>query len=270
MNKIIFTIIVLLAYLSGCSSSLQPIQADQDSPDKNGKEAKMFMIEHLSRATAVLLSNKSDEEEDYRVFCSAVWISPDKMITARHCAEAELENTELNEINELLGIPPDLTTLPGTIIHYSNYDERDLKFNKNDKTPSMAVVIAYDKENDLAVLQSVTNTEHDYANLATSDVWIGQNVHIIGHSIGLQYNYFDGVISSTERNMRRFFRRNDKDVMMLHITAAVAPGNSGGGAFDEDGNIVGICSFIALRASNANFFVRFDKVKSLLIAENLY
>lgn len=255
LKKLTLALLVLLAYLTGCCTSFPPLTY------QGSQESKSETIQHLSRSTAALVALKPDNT--YSVYCSAVWVGPSRLLTARHCVEPEITG----DLHELFDIKPDLNQLVGVMVTYSTYDERDITFKKDEgEQPHWATVVAFDKENDLALLESIDVVEHDYVSLSANQPWTGQEVHIIGHTIKLQYNYFPGVVSAPQRDMTSFFPTEDEKHIMLHITAPVAPGNSGGGAFDQNGNLLGICSFIALRAPNASFFVGRDKIEAFLLA----
>lgn len=256
LKKLLLTLSVLLAYLTGCCSSFPP-----PTHAPNTQETKGALIEHLSRSTAALIAPRPDNT--YSVYCAAVWIGPSRLLTARHCVEPQI----IGEFHELFEIKPDLDQMLGTMVTYSSYEDRDHTFKgSEEKQPYWAVVVAYDKVNDLALLESIDIVDHDTVALSPHSGWTGQDVHVIGHTIKLQYNYFPGVVSAPARDMSHFFPGSPEKQILLHITAPIAPGNSGGGVFDNQGQLLGICSFMATRASNAGFFVGRNEIEAFLLA----
>lgn len=51
---------------------------------------------------------------------------------------------------------------------------------------------------------------------------------------------------------------------LLQLSGAVWLGNSGGGAFNEDGELIGVCSWIDEGYPGVAFFVHADHVRDLM------
>lgn len=100
-----------------------------------------------------------------------------------------------------------------------------------------ATVVGYDSFTDVALVK-IDASGLTPVSLGDSDsAEPGQNIAIIGHPLGqLTYSIAKGIISSTERSI------NVDGVMMdlFQIDAAVNSGNSGGPAFNENGQVIGI------------------------------
>ncbi len=261
MKKFLFISLIFLSYLTGCCNGSFLLSPEEE----NGKKQE---IQHLMESTSALLLPDSKNEK-YRIFCSAVWISPTKLISARHCGTAVLEN----DLNEIFGIEPELEKLPGTVIAYSNYMEQDYLVGVGEK-PHFAVVVGFSRDADLVLLESVDEENHQFAQLTQEDTWTGQTVQIVGHTRRLSWNYMDGIVSAPHRDIAAFFslkpEEEEKEVPMrdvLHLTAMIAGGNSGGGAFNDRGELVGICSFMIPSAPGASFFVPENLIKEFLQEE---
>jgi serine protease Do len=67
----------------------------------------------------------------------------------------------------------------------------------------------------------------------------------IGHPFGLKFSVKSGIVSNTREIMN--------GIPYLHIDAALNPGNSGGPLVDEDGEIVGINTFVMRNGDNTGF-----------------
>lgn len=106
-----------------------------------------------------------------------------------------------------------------------------------DGTVCAATLIGADPQTDLAVIK-VEATELDVAQFGDSaSLIVGQTAIAIGNPLGsLGGTVTDGIISALDREITI-----DKQTMtLLQISAAVNPGNSGGGLFDAKGMLIGI------------------------------
>ena len=77
-----------------------------------------------------------------------------------------------------------------------------------------------------------------------SDLKIGQKVYAIGAPSGFELTLTDGLISS----LRQF---NDSEI--IQTSAAISPGSSGGGLFDDNGLLIGITTFKIKGTEGINF-----------------
>ena len=103
-----------------------------------------------------------------------------------------------------------------------------------------------DTERDLCVL-SVRDLHAPIVSLRSSgSLRVGQRVYAIGTPLGLELTLSDGLISS--------LRKTDGGVI-IQTTAAISPGSSGGGLFDQDGSLIGITTFQKTKGQNLNFAV---------------
>ena len=106
---------------------------------KTPAEARKELVDRLERETIALVS--IDEEENLHTYCSGVWVSETRMLTARHCVD---------------DMPVVLFTGLG------------------DSMPHLARVVDVEENDDLALLETLTNDVpgHPFAPVA-SDVWDG-------------------------------------------------------------------------------------------------
>lgn len=100
-----------------------------------------------------------------------------------------------------------------------------------------AKVIGYDEYSDVALIK-IDATGLDPIALGNSDQLVaGENVAIIGHPLGeLTYSISKGIVAAVNREISV----EDTTLEMFQIDAAVNSGNSGGPAFNEKGQVVGI------------------------------
>jgi len=83
---------------------------------------------------------------------------------------------------------------------------------------------------------------------------VGAKVYAIGAPKGLSLTLSDGIVSSL---------RPVDGGHYIQTTAAISPGSSGGGLFDENGTLVGLTTFYFTEGQNLNFAVPVEWVKDL-------
>ena len=83
---------------------------------------------------------------------------------------------------------------------------------------------------------------------------VGAKVYAIGAPKGLELTLSDGIVSSL---------REVEGGQYIQTTAAISPGSSGGGLFDDNGALVGLTTFYLAEGQNLNFAVPVEWVKEL-------
>jgi S1-C subfamily serine protease len=98
------------------------------------------------------------------------------------------------------------------------------------------------EKHDLALLVSEAPAEDDcvVAPVATGFPSVGSFVWVVGYPMGVERNVSHGILSAT------YFSNMKPGTFLYRIDAAVAPGNSGGGVFNQQGELIGIVSFMQL------------------------
>lgn len=87
------------------------------------------------------------------------------------------------------------------------------------------------------------------------DLKIGQRVYVVGAPRGLELTLSDGIVSGL---------RSVAQGEYIQITAAISPGSSGGGLFDEEGELIGLPSFFLTEGQQLNFAVPVEWLTELL------
>ncbi|MFN0013610.1 MAG: trypsin-like peptidase domain-containing protein [Saprospiraceae bacterium] len=111
----------------------------------------------------------------------------------------------------------------------------------------LATVRYYDRKYDLAFLDGPKNG----IELPAVRLGVGKTIRerdpvtAIGHPFGLKFSIKSGIISSAREVMN--------NIPYLHIDAALNPGNSGGPLVDNDGDVIGINTFIIQNGDNIGF-----------------
>lgn len=132
-----------------------------------------------------------------------------------------------------------------------------------------AVVVAYDKDNDISILKIIDKNFDGMGTIpykiGKTMVDVGENIFVLGYpkvdTMGEEIKVTEGIISSSSG-----FQGNSA---MYQISAAVQPGNSGGPLFDDEGTIIGIVCAKHADAENANYAVKIANLFSLINSSNL-
>lgn len=183
--------------------------------------------------------------DDGAVNCSGVWLSHDRILTAYHCVKSAGKPPVITSLDDLLnGIAdhatPDLFsqiiaswTPVGQIVHYA-----DKPGSLSDPVKAYpAMVDRVDTGNDLALLDAFGDTpRHDFARLGSYELHDGDELDIVGSMNGMPFTYSHGYVSGT----RKPLGTEGDQYKRLILNAQLWFGDSGGGAFDQNGDLAGI------------------------------
>lgn len=241
------------------------------SAPKDPRAARLEIIKTIQEETVALVRQETDDDENpaktvITPFCAGVWVSHDTILTAEHCVAS-------------LGMPPERMLLeqiaPGMVkpawnpvgqkVLYSTVV--DVKGETGPRSFRGGTVVTIDIVRDLALVRADKDSVpavHPFARISKDDIVEGAELHIMGHKTKLWWTYVPGVVAAIRPDITT---PKDNVVKMLQVTAPVFMGDSGGGAFDQDGNLVGIASFIKLQVPNVAFFVHRDDIVTMLKAE---
>lgn len=111
----------------------------------------------------------------------------------------------------------------------------------------IAKIIGMDARTDLAVLK-IDAKNLPYSSFTdSSELVMGEDVIAIGNPLGLGISCSNGIISALEKEIYI----NNVYLTVIQTNAAVNEGNSGGGLFDLNGNVVGIVN--AKKSANSSY-----------------
>lgn len=253
MKKLILPLVLVVSTMIGCC-----VHSTVRHP-----EGRPGIVEELKTDTVALIHK--DDDGDWAVWCTGVWVDTDKIMTADHCARAPVEAmvSVLNENEEdeekLEAMVQGLED--GFQIQYITAADSAGVWREPKKV-HVATVLRHDKDHDLALLQVDPKTAppHTVAPIAGQAPAVGDNIHVMGHVTALTWTYTRGMVSAyREEN----FRVTKKKGPFMQVAGEVFRGNSGGGGFNDNRELVGIASFLA-PAPNESFFVHVDSIKAFL------
>jgi hypothetical protein len=89
-----------------------------------------------------------------------------------------------------------------------------------------------------------------YATRKSPDLKIGESVYAIGSPRGQENSLSQGILSGI---------RKDDGISLLQMTAPISPGSSGGGLFDEYGNLLGVTTMTLRDSQSLNFAIAIEE-----------
>ena len=251
------SIICLFVLLTGCVSnaSVAPKPKTQEE-----------VVQEIGTSTAALVMERKGHTA---VYCSAVWIGEKTLLTAHHCVEGALQawardhNPDADEDED--DDDDDDLVLPDVKSFTFNYivqSEQKGVGNEPSATHN-AKAVMLDKDHDLAVLLSTDKTlpKHTVAKLASHNPYIGEHVFVRGHVTGLYWSHVECVVSAYRSYLP--VRRMHVKGPFVQLSGPIYYGNSGGGAFNKEGELIGIASFM-YRAPQTTMFISLDAIKQFL------
>ena len=107
----------------------------------------------------------------------------------------------------------------------------------SDGTEYAATLVGTDSKSDIGVIKVEADNLTPAAIGDSSTISVGDTAVVIGNPLGtLGGTVTDGIISATDREISI----NNETMNLIQTNAAINSGNSGGGMFDANGNLIGI------------------------------
>lgn len=222
----LFSILIIL--LIGCGGAIKPVNVPKAIPPtivvpivsipKTPIREMDLLHKSIQDYTIAFVNVKEEDgERAARAYCAGVWIGVDEILTAAHCVKDD---------NLPFRIPI------GDSIRYVVKSELESDNGINLHT---GIVLAFDDANDLAFIKVIGIIPiHTIVKLGIELPAIGERVYGVGHPSQLYWSFVSGEISS--------YRIDSKLGDIIQVNISIWYGNSGGGLFDRDGKLIGICA----------------------------
>jgi V8-like Glu-specific endopeptidase len=193
-------------------------------------------------------------DEDGDMYCAGVWVARDAFLTAGHCVDdvgmPAPEKTRRALLDE--DDPPPAPWDPvGQTVGFK------LQGDPGGKAFREGVIERYAGERELALVRVTTKIQHGVPELRSAPMMVGEVVHVVGHPMMKLWSYSHGYVSKVNVPFL------SKQGLWLQLDVGITNGNSGGGAFDDKGQLIGIAVFAA-RSGSFAWFVPQDAIRVFL------
>lgn len=203
--------------------------------------------------------------------CSGTLIDLKKryVLTAHHCVDEQYETVEHEKIDDKGVVTKEKVRIlkKGFVkqIAFSGANEvRTVKYITDLK--------AYDKDHDLALLRIVSDIPNTIAApIACAAPVRGDRVYIVGNPTGILYSsVVSGIVSSVQRTYGSIkFPSDLPDAALTQISGGVIGGNSGGAAYNDRGELIGVPVLGNRTNEVIAFAVPLDVIRDFLKAQNV-
>ncbi len=193
------------------------------------------------RTVALVHSEGFTDTHMVDAFCTGTWVRDNIIVTALHCVREDVLEV--------------FTYVVKTDVYESgDPHERATKGHK-------AVVAMVDDTHDLAVLKTVGPVpDHANASVTAETVYQGEPVMTMGGPLGLVFSFSKGDVAA----VRYWEAIGGGETLFIQTTAPISPGNSGGGLFNNYGQLIGVCHAHFPQGQNLNLFIHYQYVDKLL------
>lgn len=199
------------------------------------------------------------DETEYKPFCSGTWIDDTHVLTAYHCAkglqkhlqavqdEKEKNRQPCEGFRALFGMcDPDakpehkVVELENLPVHYIQRKEVD-QMGSEPTAWHLSKLVSWDSDKDLALLEAQGHAipGHEVAVLADKVPEVGEFVMVVGHPKGYYWTFLTGTVAG----YREVYGDKDRGPM-LQLQVPAFYGNSGGGAFNQYGQLIGVTDLL--------------------------
>jgi len=251
------------------------------------KYSSKSLADHLGSSTVALVISVPDEDpssrdSEVRAYCTGVWVDSHHILTANHCVDMVLEHMQkVQDAKEELwkSSPPCLGVelmfgmcQPHDLVDHYEIDVHEININyvvyhevsKIGEEPSsvhLSHVLNVDSGHDLALLEVVGSIipEHTYVKIAERDPLVLTPLVLVGHPKGYYWTFLNGSVSSYR--MERGIDGTEESPYMQVQGPGATNGNSGGGAFNMSGELVGLADFGINSLPSELFYIDADNLR---------
>lgn len=254
MVRSFLALFVLLAFFSGCSVKTDVIIA---APHRS------VGADRIQEETVSLVGET--EEGKWQSYCAAVWIGERMLLTAFHCAIA-MQIAHLPEPTRAFAekVSPQINII-GSSVDYATKKSYSGVLYSGAVSHYSGKVIFTDSTHDLALIEAEDDAPaHRVAHLSDKHPIVGDAIEIMGHPGGVEFTYARGYVSG--------YRTDIEEKLLnirgpfIQVNAGISGGNSGGGIFNTDGELVGVICFINNIVTNQGFAISIPPIRHVLLS----
>lgn len=222
--------------------------------------------------------NTDENVSNIKVYCTGIWVDKSHILTANHCvkaivekmqeAEDEKEKSSCTVEDALAGNCLDVPIHKvigekGIAIHYVDWKEVG-EVGAEPTAWHLSTAVKINEEHDLALLEASGTAvpAHESAILAAHVPGMGEAVQVVGHTKGLYWTFLEGSVAGYRASLPNMMKDREGPVLQLQVPAYF--GNSGGGAFNSSGELVGMADFLSESIPNCVFFIPVDVIRDFL------
>ncbi len=240
MRTVLLFIGLFMAFLSGACTTAALVPKEALSVPV--AVTHVDMAEVLSARTVALVMHSSDGET--RAYCSGVWVSEHGILTANHCFP-------MKQIGDLVEYVVRSDVFAGS------------SPRANDEIVGHAsLVVGRDETHDLVLLSALLPPPHGVAGISIERIAQGLPVQAMGQPLGLWWSYSSGEVAA----VRSIPNALGNEMLLIQATVPISPGSSGGGLYDERGDLLGITHGSFNEGQCLNLFIHRDYLVALLNA----
>lgn len=198
---------------------------------KNGGQAVMYQAAPSGSATSTSSSTGSLADVASAVSPSVVVVTTEQLVTDNYFWGGQ-------QVLSGAGSGVILTTDGYIVTNYHVVEgAQQVTVTLHDDSTYTATVVGADQQSDIALLK-IDATGLTPAVLGDSDsVQVGEVVIAVGNPMGtLGGTVTDGIVSALNRDISV----EGNEMTLMQTSAAISPGNSGGGLFNTNGELIGI------------------------------
>jgi S1-C subfamily serine protease len=132
----------------------------------------------------------------------------------------------------------------------------------DEKTVEAAAIVAWDPENDLALLKLPAVDRRPLALESSRSLEPGDRVIVLGSPLGLSGTLSDGIVAALRPHGLGV--ESQMSGPLLQITAPISPGSSGSPVLNAHGAVVGVAAGNLSGGQNLNFAIPSDTLIALI------
>lgn len=247
------SLLLIIVLLFSCAKNTIASRVPESSINREGEIIKNEttpirqmdkLHQRLEDYTVALVAlTKENGEKIVTPYCTGVWVGADEILSAGHCVKDEAAKP--------------WETPVGKGVYYVIKSELD---NDMGVAYHGGKVISFSEKPDLVLIKiEGKRVSHLVAGLASELPAIGEVVYGVGHPDTLAWTFVTGEVSAYRKNV---FGN------IIQVDMTIWSGNSGGGLFDREGKLIGICGW-KTGIPGMGYYIQIDEIKKFIFEGRL-